>query len=261
MADEALKQSHQLKATYDAQYTAHDNEWRYLGAKQKAENIQRLSQHIEKPRKLLEVGAGDGAILRHLISSDFAQSYAAVEISQSGVQSMKALNLPKLSDIQLFDGYHLPYSDDEFDMVILSHVLEHVEFPRALLREIKRVSRYQVIEIPCDFSFDVDSKTQYFLSYGHINIYTPSLLRFLLLSEGFKICSDYLSLTDPELSRYHAYHQQAWRKSWKSELRLFLTANWKSLRYRLANPNQKQLLADAYTVLCEKLPQGLEIFV
>jgi ubiquinone/menaquinone biosynthesis C-methylase UbiE len=261
MAGETLKQSAQLKASYDAQYTTHDNEWRYLGAKQKAENIQRVCQYIEKPSKLLEVGAGDGAILRHLIAANFAQSYAALEISESGIESMKALMLPELSDIRLFDGYNLPYSDNEFDMVILSHVLEHVEFPRALLREIKRVSRCQLLEIPCDFSFDVDSKTHYFLSYGHVNIYTPSLLRFLLLSEGFKILSDHLSLTDPELTRYHAYHQQAWHKSWKSELKLFLRANWKNLRFRLANANQKQLLADAYTVLCEKLPQGLEIFV
>jgi ubiquinone/menaquinone biosynthesis C-methylase UbiE len=261
MAGEIIKQSTQLKAAYDTQYTQHDSEWRYLGAKQKAENIQRLVRNIEKPRLVLEVGAGDGAILRHLISANFAETYAAAEISESGIKNMQALNLPQLIDIRLFDGYQLPYQDNEFDLLILSHVLEHVEFPRALLREIKRVSRYHVIEIPCDFSFDVDTKTQYFLAYGHINIYTPSLLRFFLLSEGFTIHSDYVSLTDPQLTRYHAYHQRAWRKTWKSELRLRGQSFWKQLRYHFANPNDKQLLADAYTVLCEKSEHGLEIFV
>src|SRR5690349_6167392 len=176
MVTEPMRQSEQVKAAYDSQYQDYDGEWRLLGARQKAENIQRVTQGIQRPKKVLELGAGDGSILRHLIAANFAESYAAVEISDSAVQVMKQLKLPELQDIQVFDGYHLPYEDGEFDLLILSHVLEHVEYPRALLREIKRVSCYQVIEVPCDFSFDVDKKTPYFLSFGHLNIYTPALL-------------------------------------------------------------------------------------
>jgi ubiquinone/menaquinone biosynthesis C-methylase UbiE len=260
MATEAIRQSEQVKAAYDSQYQDYDGEWRLLGAKQKADNIQRVTRGIPRPQRVLELGAGDGSILRHLIAANFAGRYAAVEISESAVQVMKQHQLPELTDIQVFDGYHLPYEDEAFDLVILSHVLEHVEYPRALLREIKRVSCYQVIEVPCDFSFDVDKKTPYFLSFGHLNIYTPALLRFLLLSEGFVIHADYASLSDPELVRYNAYHSRAWRKSWKSELRFRWQGFWKYLRYQVANANDKELLADAYTVLCEKTEKQLEIF-
>ena len=31
---------------------------------------------------------------------------------------------------------------------------------------------------------------QHFLSYGHINIYTPTLFRFLLKSEGYEFISE-----------------------------------------------------------------------
>jgi ubiquinone/menaquinone biosynthesis C-methylase UbiE len=254
-----MRQSEQVKAAYDSQYQEYDGEWRLLGARQKAENIRKVAQGIPKPKKLLELGAGDGSILRQLIAANFAESYSAVEISDSAVHLMKQLKLPDLQDIQVFDGYHLPYEDGEFDLLICSHVLEHVEYPRALLREIKRVSCYQVIEVPCDFSFDVDKNTQYFLSFGHLNIYTPALLRFLLLSEGFAIHADYASLSDPEIVRYNAY-QRGWRKTWKSELKFRLQAYWKRLRYQVASSNEKQLLADAYTVLCEKTEKNLEIF-
>ncbi len=90
----------------------------------------------------------------------------------------------------LFDGYKIPYPDNHFDLVICSHVMEHVEHERILLREIKRVSKNQIFEVPIDFSFYVDKKIKHFLAYGHINIYTPGLFRFLLLSENFEIVKD-----------------------------------------------------------------------
>ena len=79
-----------------------------------------------------------------------------------------------------------------FNMVYCSHVIEHVEHPRILLREIGRVSEFQVFEIPLDYSCDVNKKVQHFISYGHINIFTPALFKFLLLSEGFEIISEKL---------------------------------------------------------------------
>ena len=108
MATEPIRQSEQIKAAYDSQYQDYDGDWRLLGARQKAENIQRVTKGITKPQRVLEIGAGDGSILRHLIAANFANSYAATEISDSAVQVMKQLNLPELQDVQVFDGYHLP---------------------------------------------------------------------------------------------------------------------------------------------------------
>ena len=71
-----------------------------------------------------------------------------------------------------------------------------------LLREIKRVSKYQIFEVPIDFSFNVDNKLKFFLSYGHINIYTPSLFRFLIKSENLEVLSDINHLYDNEVLNY-----------------------------------------------------------
>jgi hypothetical protein len=53
--------------------------------------------------------------------------------------------------------------------------------------------------VPIDFSFYVDRKANHFLSYGHINIYTPSTFRFLLKSENFMIIEDKCYLYEKEI--------------------------------------------------------------
>jgi methionine biosynthesis protein MetW len=176
----------QVQQAYEKQYENYQSEWREVGARQKALNIIEITDGLAL-KKVLEVGAGDGSILQVLSKHNFAQELYAVEISASALQQIHQRNLPQLKQALLFDGYTLPFADQSFDLVILSHVLEHVEFERKLLRELLRVARYQVIEVPKDYRFGVDRKVNHFLSYGHINMYTPSSLRFLLRSEGYTI--------------------------------------------------------------------------
>ncbi len=45
-------------------------------------------------------------------------------------------------------GKELPFKDKEFDFVITSHVLEHVEDPKLFLDEIQRVAKSGYIEVP-----------------------------------------------------------------------------------------------------------------
>ena len=46
------------------------------------------------------------------------------------------------------DGEKLPFNDKEFDFVIASHVLEHVQNPTNFLNEISRVAKQGYIEVP-----------------------------------------------------------------------------------------------------------------
>ena len=57
-------------------------------------------------------------------------------------QHYKDRNFIKIS------GKELPFKDKEFDFVITSHVLEHVEDPELFLKEIQRVSKSGYIEVP-----------------------------------------------------------------------------------------------------------------
>src|SRR3978361_97450 len=113
MADQIV--SGNVKTAYDEFYEKHDEAWRMLGAKFKAQHIIDVCKGL-KFDKVLEVGAGDGSILKLLADADFAPEYHAVEISESGVEHINARKIKNVKSVQLFDGYHLPFGDDSFDL-------------------------------------------------------------------------------------------------------------------------------------------------
>ncbi|GGM86420.1 hypothetical protein GCM10010967_18360 [Dyadobacter beijingensis] len=240
--------SDNVKESYSAQYDENMVEWRNTGAKFKAKNIVALSKHISF-KNVLEVGAGEGSILNWLAQWDFCNDLNCVEISESGIERIKSKNIPNLHDILLFDGYKIPYPDNHFDLVICSHVLEHVEHERMLLREIKRVSKYQIFEVPIDFSFYVDRKLKHFLSYGHINIYTPSLFRFLLKSENFEVEKDIC----------HLYDDAVLKMQFRNNAKGYYVTKFKHALLRLF-PYFLGIKPNSYAVLTSKTGKELSIF-
>ncbi|WP_294669629.1 class I SAM-dependent methyltransferase [uncultured Fluviicola sp.] len=248
-----------VKTAYDQFYTNDQTAWRMLGAKYKAQNIVDVCKDI-KPTKVLEVGAGDGSILHFLDQCSFAPELYALEIAQSGVDQIRDRKLPRLKEVQVFDGYKIPYPDNSFDLIILSHVLEHVEHERMLIRELKRVAQYIVIEVPKDYRFGVDKRMNHFLSYGHINMYTPTSLRFLLQSEGLEILNDKLSLTDPEITRFSEFTIKKAPKTFSSNLKINLVYRVKKSLGNLLGKKKQEQFANAYTVLTKKSNQDIHIF-
>lgn len=248
-----------VKTAYDEFYDKHDEAWRMLGAKYKAQHIIEVSQG-RMFKKVLEVGAGDGSILKYLSDAGFAPEYHAVEISDSGVEHIKERNIAGVKSVQLFDGYKLPFEKDSFDLIILSHVLEHVEHERVLLREIKRVAHHCIIEVPLDYRFGVDSRIKHFLAYGHINIYTPTSLRYLLFTEGFQVEDDLTSLISPEVTKFNKYVNQKQPESFVSSMKISAEYTVKESIGKLFGKKMNEKLANAYTVLCKRSSDRVAIF-
>lgn len=240
-----------LKTAYDNFYVGRDKQWRLLSAKYKAQNIIDVSKG-NSFKKILEVGAGDGSILKYLDEWNFAEELHALEISQSGVEQINSRNIKSLKSVQVFDGYKIPFADDEFDLVVLTHVLEHVEFERMLLREIKRVAKNVVIEVPIDYRYGVDKRLKHFLAYGHINMYTPSSLRFLLQTEGFEISSDKISVITPEVTKFNAFINQKKAKTFLSELKIDAEFWLKNMLIQTGGRKTHEKFASAYTVLLRR---------
>lgn len=174
-----------LKDNYDNYYAGQPSEWRRIGAAAKADNISRLCINLPR-RTVLEIGAGEGAILQRLADMQFGDALYALEISQSGVDAIRLRQIHRLAECRLFDGYHIPYEDNRFDIANLSHVIEHVEHPRQLIYEAARVARYVLIEVPLEDTLLL-SKDFVFDSVGHINYYSPVTLRRLIQSCGLRV--------------------------------------------------------------------------
>lgn len=248
-----------VKTAYDEFYQKHDEAWRMLGAKYKAQHIIDVCAG-KTYLKVLEVGAGDGSILTYLADKNFAPEYHAVEISASGVTHIGSRNIKNLKSVQEFDGYKLPFEDNSFDLIILSHVLEHVEHERILLREIKRVSRNCVIEVPLDYKTGVDKKIKHFLAYGHINMFTPTSLRYLLQTEGFEVEKDLTSMIEPEVTKFNTYINQKKPKSFLTDLKITAEYIVKNTLGKLGGDKVNERMANAYTVLCKKTDKQADIF-
>jgi ubiquinone/menaquinone biosynthesis C-methylase UbiE len=209
---------------------------------------------------VLEVGAGDGVILKLLAEKNFASELHAVELSASGVERIKERNIASIKSVQEFDGYHLPFGDDSMDLIILTHVLEHVEHERLLLRELKRVAKMVVIEVPRDYRAGVDTRIKHFLAYGHINVYTPTSLRYLLLTEGLEVVTDLTDTIAPEVTKFYTYVTLKKPNNFLSSLKIDLEYNVKKLAAAVFGKKTEEKFANYYTVLCKKAVEQPKVF-
>lgn len=179
---------------YEKFYQAnnYDQEWRWLGAYCKADNITRLVGELQ-PEKIIDIGAGDGIVSKILSERGIGKEHYAVDISSSAVEIIKSQNIASLIEAKSFDGYHIPYEDKYFDLAICSHVIEHAENPRQLLKEIKRISKFCFIEVPLEDNVHAPRDFTW-NDTGHINIYSSRSIRYLLQSCELIIQKDLVSL-------------------------------------------------------------------
>ena len=86
--------SPELRRHYDAYYGDGASEWRRLGALAKAQNV--LALCAEWPHaSVLEIGAGEGALLARLAELGFGERLFACEISSSGARAIRARDVLK----------------------------------------------------------------------------------------------------------------------------------------------------------------------
>jgi SAM-dependent methyltransferase len=87
--------------------------------------------------KVLEVGCGDGAMLRLLVAR--GADATGVDASSSGIERCNSMGLQaRCLDVSI-DG--LPFDDDEFEVVVSLETFEHLMNPHYALQEVRRVLR------------------------------------------------------------------------------------------------------------------------
>ena len=181
MADITIRE--ELKQHYSHFYNDKEEKWRWVGSIDKVKNIVDLCEHIPH-NTILEIGSGEGSNLQRLSQISFGKRLYSLEISETGVEAIAKKNITGLVGNLIYDGYNVPYEDDTFDLAILSHVIEHVEYPRRLLYEAARVAQHVFIEVPLEENLRMP-KNFILRKVGHINFYTFKNIRHLVQSCGF----------------------------------------------------------------------------
>ena len=96
-------------------------------------------------KEVLEIATGPGLLARHVASA--AARMIATDYSEKMIAEAKKRECPGNLRYEVADATALPYGDDSFDAVVLSHTLQQVRHPDALLREIVRVGKRAIVNV------------------------------------------------------------------------------------------------------------------
>ncbi len=120
-----------------------------------------------------------------------------------------------LADVKA-DITGLPFADNEFDVILCNHVLEHIPDDRKAMRELHRIMKpggYGIFQIPLDASrrqtfedpsvTDPEKRAELFGQYDHVRIYGTDYFE-RLQSAGFHVTPYPVKkfTTDEEIKRY-----------------------------------------------------------
>jgi len=96
---------------------------------------------------VLDVGCGEGVLLAHIREHLVGKRVFAMDIDPIEIETAKK-NIPFANCI-VGSIYKLPFVNHEFDLVMCTEVLEHLNAPSLALQEIRRVTpRYCILSVP-----------------------------------------------------------------------------------------------------------------
>src|SRR5450432_1783501 len=104
-----------------------------------------VADMVEHGAKVLDVGCGDGELLRLLAETRNVDG-RGIELSREGVNECVAKGLAVIqgdADTDLAD-----YPDDAFDYVILSQTLQATRRPRVVLEHMLRIGKRAIVSVP-----------------------------------------------------------------------------------------------------------------
>ncbi|HYM45353.1 MAG TPA: class I SAM-dependent methyltransferase [Solirubrobacteraceae bacterium] len=218
--------------------------WRALGAAPKADHaIALCSRAGIRPASTLEVGCGDGALLCELRNRRFGGRLAGVEITQAAVDITRAR--PEIDSVELYDGSRLPCAENSYDLGVLSHVLEHVPDPAALLSEVARACRAVLVEVPLEANLSAGraSKREHAAEVGHLQRLDRASARAIVARAGLSVACE---LEDPLPRSVHTFFAAT------PFARARATAKWmvRCALHRLAPGLARRLFTVHYACLC-----------
>ena len=91
--------------------------------------------------EILDVGSGTGPAKRFIDHAGVAARWTGIEIHPDRIELCRQLGYDRIIDDHDLERGPLPMSADSFDVVIASHVLEHLENASAALEDWMRVLR------------------------------------------------------------------------------------------------------------------------
>jgi SAM-dependent methyltransferase len=241
----------ELRAFYEQSYSAPPEEgmlyarWRALSAVGKASHVLALADgRVGSDTRVLDIGCGDGALIAELAGERPGWRFAGVEIAERAVEI--AVSRCPEADIRLYDGATLPFAAGELDLAILSHVLEHVTDPVAVLHEAGRVAKHVIVEVPLEANVSARraAKRGIAADVGHIQRFSAADVAGVAREARLRVVAD---VSDPLPREVHVFFAPSRAQRARGELKWLVRASAHGVSPRLA----QRLFTVHYACLCE----------
>jgi len=160
------------------------------------EMLSQVKSSSQQKLRVLDIGCGNGSLTNLIAQRGY--EVVGVEESESGVAFARS----SFPDCQFIQGsiYNLPYAElgDSFDIVIACEVIEHLFYPRELIRSAKKCLKPNgnlVITTPYHgylknlllaLSGKIDKHFTPLWDGGHIKFFSTKTLSYSLEKEGYK---------------------------------------------------------------------------
>jgi SAM-dependent methyltransferase len=185
-------------------------EWLDRTARPKADSIEHLiKRNGIACGTLLELGCGTGSVIRECQRRDLAGTYLAVDYSEAAIDYLRRHSRGIEACVADLTAPDFAF-DRPVDVVVLSHVIEHLEEPLGLLRSLRRIDfKYLIAEVPLDDllmgrlgALFKEDRTRNLA--GHVQFFTAKTFRRLIESSGMRVLEGrrYLPTLDRDTIRF-----------------------------------------------------------
>ncbi len=163
--------------------------------------LERVYQLLDQTdaQSVLDAGCGEGFVTRYLAQQNPAWRLTGVDLSREAIAYAQE-HFGELARFCTGSLYKLPFSDNSFDTVLCSEVLEHLDDTRRAVNELKRVARrYVLITVPREPYFkwfnDMGRRLGVSPDPGHVNFWTKKTFQDFIKSH----------FNAPVFARKHVY--------------------------------------------------------
>lgn len=242
----------ELKTFYEESYTRggdraeHYADWRALSALAKADHVLALTPIplYAGETGVLDIGCGDGALIAELARREPHWRFAGVDIAEAAV-TLAAGRCPQ-ADVRIYDGETLPWGDGTFEVAVLSHVLEHVPDPAAVLDEAARVAMNVIVEVPLEDNISARRRSKRAIAddVGHLQRFSRRSVAYVADRAGLRVTAEVIDPLGREVHTFFA--ETARQETWA-------TAKWltRATITAVAPQTAQRLFTVHYACRCE----------
>lgn len=156
-------------------------------------------------RTVLDAGCGEGFVVDYLAKKDPSLQLTGLDISEGAIAYANA-HFGDQATFRTGSLFDLPFEEGQFDLVLCSEVLEHLDTPDPAVEELKRVARTHVlITVPREPYFQWLNNVGQWLGLSpdpeHVNFWTKASFQAFVRSHFSEVAFGWKHIYQLALAR------------------------------------------------------------